>query len=160
MKKLVSESDSRGPYGGMALISAEPVVLKLQYYATASMPLSDRSSYTMGNASKASGIYCEDEELAVADEDPKDLGAAQMAFAEKIKSIIANAIKGDIRGKIIGPAHLVNIVVELINFDKRYILDLMSGKAADDPAMIKLKANIDKQAAALERLSGLKWIFN
>lgn len=153
MKQNIKESYSMGHYDGMALVPNEPIILKLPSHIGVSVPLSDRSSYTMGDASVKEGEEPLDPERDD-DIDPNDL------FAEKIKKIVSNAVMGvSIPGKLKGHKDIVATVGKLINAEKKYIKDLLYGKSATDPIMIKEKELINKTASELKRMSGLIWPF-
>lgn len=155
MKKQIKETHRMGHYNGMALVPGEPIVIKLPTHVGVSLPLSDRSSYTMGDASVKEG---EEPLNPNADNnqeiDPNDV------FAEKIKSIVAASVAGrQISGGLKGHKDIVASVGQLLKSETDYIKNLLTGKAADDPAMIKKKQLIDAAASKLKRMSGLVWPF-
>ena len=155
--KKINESDTRGGYDGMAILPGEPIILKLKKHVVDHLPLSDRGSYTMGKASvKEGGDGTSDAQL----DDKQEIEAVKNDFASKIKAIIAGAFKGKINGKLIGDDKLVPLVSSMIKLEKAYLQNLMSGKAADEPLMVRTKAEIDKMAEELKRNSGLEWPFN
>lgn len=147
--KSIKESYTAGPYNGMAIVPGEPIILKLPKHI-GTLPLQDRGSYTMGDINVK-----ENEEQNVDDEiDPNDV------FAEKIKRLVSIAVsKNKLNGKLKGHKDIVAQVGNLIKMEKNYIANMLNGKNADEPLMIKTKALIEKEAKKLERMSGLIWPF-
>lgn len=156
MKQGIKESYRMGHYNGMALVPGEPIIVKLPSHVGISLPLSDRSSYTMGDASVKEG----EEPLDPEKDEKEEAADANEVFAEKVKNIVRHAVLGQsVPGKIKGHKDIVAIVGILINGEKNYIKQLLAGKNADDPAMVKQKELINKNASELKRMSGLIWPF-
>lgn len=156
MKNNLKETHRMGHYDGMALVPGEPIVLKLPTHIGVSLPLSDRSSYTMGDASVKEG----EEPLDPERDDKEEAADANDVFADKVKRIITAAVAGHgVEGKVKGHKDIVMVVGKLVNSEKNYIKQLLAGKAADDPAMVKDKELIKRDAGELQRMSGLIWPF-
>lgn len=154
--KKIKESHQAGHYNGMDILGGEPIVIKLPTHVGVSLPLSDRGSYTMGDASVKEG-----EEPLDPDRDIENTPDPNDVFAHKVQRIITAAITDrQVPGSIKGHKDIVAAVASLIGKEKNYIKQLLAGKAADDPAMVKDKELINKDAATLKRMSGLIWPFN
>jgi hypothetical protein len=156
--KKINEADTRGPYGGMAILPGESIILKLnRNYGSLPLSRTDGEPFTMG---KASVREADDTNSDAQLDDQQEIEAVKNDFASKIKAIVAGAFKGKINGKLVGDDKLVPLVATMIKLEKSYLQNLMGGKAADEPLMVRTKAEIDKLAADLKRNSGLEWPFN
>lgn len=95
--------------------------------------------------------------------DQKEEGEKQRAqeeFTRKAKTMVSNLVSGiKIRGRMSGHRDIVAKVIELAKLEKSYIVNMMNGRSADDPLLIRTKAVIESESAQLERMSGLKWPF-
>jgi hypothetical protein len=91
--------------------------------------------------------------------DQNDEAERQMAveeFANKIKNAVSAKLMGKkINLKLKGHKDLVGQVVNMIKMETDYLQALMSGQAADTPALQKNKAIIDSEAKKLDRMLGV-----
>ena len=157
--KKINELDQRGPYGAdIASINptmaygdeqyTEPVIVDLTGLSSCAKKKPQGGHYRVGNIS-------EDQV-----DDAKEAEQIQQLFSQQIHSIITSSIQGKkIKGKMKGNKQYISLVSSLLSKENEYLTNLFSGKAADAPQLIKLKAEIDKLAGELKRNTGLEWPF-
>lgn len=79
--------------------------------------------------------------------------AAMEEFANKIKKAVSAKLMGKkINLKINGHKDMVSQVIKMIKLETDYLNALMTGQAADTPALQKNKAIIDSEAKKLDRM--------
>jgi hypothetical protein len=85
--------------------------------------------------------------------DEKIRNAAMEEFANKIKKAVSAKLMGrKLNLKLKGHPDVVNHITSMIKHETQYLNALISGQAADTPALQKNKAIIDKQAKELDRM--------
>lgn len=98
----------------------------------------------------------EESEVPDSNEDQNDAeirNAVMQEFANKIKKAVSAKLMGKkINLKINGHKDMVDQVVKMIKLETDYLNALMSGQAADTPALQKNKAIIDSEAKKLDRM--------
>lgn len=91
---------------------------------------------------------------SIADEGEEETrNAAMEEFANKIKKAVSAKLMGrKLNLKLKGHPELVKQVANMIKFETEYLNSLISGQAADTPALQKNKAIIDSEAKKLDRM--------
>lgn len=81
--------------------------------------------------------------------------AAFEQFANKMKRAVSAKLMGrKTKLSLKGDPQVVNQITNLIKYESEYLDAIMSGQAADTPALQKNKAIIDREAKKLDRMLG------
>jgi hypothetical protein len=93
----------------------------------------------------------------IADQDDQQVrDAATEKFANQIKKAVSAKLMGKkINLKLKGNKDLVSQVVNMIKLETDYLNAVISGQAADTPALQKNKAILDGEAKKLDRMLGV-----
>lgn len=92
----------------------------------------------------------------IADQNDESIrNAAMEQFANKMKRAVSAKLMGrKTKLSLKGDPQVVQQVTNLIKYESEYLDAIMSGQAADTPALQKNKAIIDREAKKLDRMLG------
>lgn len=112
----------------------------------------------IGTIDSGTGVHMEEGEQpgGIADaEDERVRNAAMEEFASKIKKAVSAKLMGKkINLKLNGHKDIVAQVTNMIKLETDYLNALITGQAANTPALQKNKAIIDSEAKKLDRMMG------
>jgi hypothetical protein len=149
----------REPYqmGKAIEYNEEPEIIDLMHFdKNQHSPTSREGGFRIGSIDKAARMKEGEESGSIADMDDEEVrNRAYEEFAKKIKTAVSSKLMGRKTNlKLKGHKDIVSQVVKLINFEAGYLDAVITGQAADSPALIKNKAIIDMEAKKLDRMLG------
>ena len=119
-------------------------------------PTNRKQGFRTGTISKAKNMEEAEEPGGIADQNDEMIrNAAMEQFANKMKRAVSAKLMGRKTNlKLKGDPQVVNQITNLIKYESEYLDAIISGQAADTPALQKNKAIIDRESKKLDRMLG------